>query len=118
VAAYLNARHLHLLNTFPGLVPPILLSVPALVVLTLFCRSRSDRWQAEILSERQPGSTQPLIRLIWRRSCSAEKNGLPGAEQAEWRGCDVAHAGEPTQVPAVGWHPGGVIWISRLRQRP
>ncbi|GLY87274.1 hypothetical protein [Actinoallomurus iriomotensis] len=46
VADFDNARHLHLLNRFIGLVPPILLSVPSLLVLTLFCRSRAARWRA------------------------------------------------------------------------
>jgi ABC-type sugar transport system permease subunit len=42
-----NARRLHLLNHFLVLVPPILLSVPSLLVLTLFCRTRSTRWRAQ-----------------------------------------------------------------------
>ena len=42
-----NARRLGLSNHFLGLVPPILLSVPSLLVLTLFCRTRSARWRAE-----------------------------------------------------------------------
>jgi hypothetical protein len=47
VADYENARHLGLLNHFIGLVPPILLSVPSLLVLTLFCRTRAARWRAQ-----------------------------------------------------------------------
>jgi hypothetical protein len=46
IAGFDNARSLDLINTFPGLVPPLLLSVPALVVLTLFCRGQSARWHA------------------------------------------------------------------------
>ncbi|MDN3359806.1 hypothetical protein [Actinomadura sp. DC4] len=42
-----NARRLKLVNHFIGLVPPILLSVPSLLVLTLFCRTRAARWRAE-----------------------------------------------------------------------
>jgi len=45
VADYENARHLKLLDHFAALVPPILLSVPALLVLTLFCRARSAHWR-------------------------------------------------------------------------
>jgi hypothetical protein len=44
-ADYLNLHSLHWLNTLVALVPPILVSVPALVVLTLFCSSRSAIWR-------------------------------------------------------------------------
>ncbi|WP_329235855.1 hypothetical protein OG417_30530 [Actinoallomurus sp. NBC_01490] len=46
IAGFDNARHLGLLNHFIGLVPPVLLSVPSLLVLTLFCRTRAARWRA------------------------------------------------------------------------
>jgi hypothetical protein len=46
VAGFDNARHLHLINRFIGLVPPLLLSVPSLLVLTLFFRSRAAKWRA------------------------------------------------------------------------
>ncbi|MGI8332495.1 carbohydrate ABC transporter permease [Actinomadura scrupuli] len=45
IAGFENLRHLKLLNTFVGLIPPALLSVPALVVLTLFFRTRSAEWR-------------------------------------------------------------------------
>ncbi|TDD74233.1 sugar ABC transporter permease [Actinomadura darangshiensis] len=48
VIGFENARSLDLINTFAGLVPPTLISVPALVVLTLFCRGRAPVWQAQV----------------------------------------------------------------------
>jgi hypothetical protein len=46
ISDFENARRFGLLNHFLGLVPPILLSVPSLLVLTLFCRTRSARSRA------------------------------------------------------------------------
>jgi hypothetical protein len=40
------ARELGLIGTVAGLIPPTLLSVPALVVLTLLCRGQAARWLA------------------------------------------------------------------------
>lgn len=48
VADYENVRDLSLVNHFIGLIPPLLLSVPTLVVLTLFCRTRSVRWREQL----------------------------------------------------------------------
>ncbi|MGH3382065.1 MAG: hypothetical protein ACRDP6_45785 [Actinoallomurus sp.] len=59
VAGFDNARRLHLLNHFIVLIPPILLSVPSLLVLTLFCRTRSARWRAQ-----GNGGTQSFVRLV------------------------------------------------------
>ena len=59
IADFENARHLHLLNHFLGLVPPILLSVPSLLVLTLFCRTRAARWRAA-----QAGGSAAFINLV------------------------------------------------------
>ncbi|GAA0363293.1 hypothetical protein NE235_23040 [Actinoallomurus spadix] len=46
VADYQNERDLHLLGKFPSLISPILVSVPALLILTLFCRRHAARWRA------------------------------------------------------------------------
>jgi ABC-type sugar transport system permease subunit len=59
VADYDNARHLGLVNHFLGLVPPILLSVPSLLVLTLFCRTRAARWRA-----RQAEGAGAFVRAV------------------------------------------------------
>jgi ABC-type sugar transport system permease subunit len=47
VADYENARRLGVINHFAGLLPPLLLSVPSLLVLTIFCRTRATLWRAE-----------------------------------------------------------------------
>jgi ABC-type sugar transport system permease subunit len=47
VADFDNARHLKLLGHAVGLLPPILLSVPSLLVLTLFFRGRAARWRED-----------------------------------------------------------------------
>ncbi|MCO5992575.1 carbohydrate ABC transporter permease [Actinoallomurus rhizosphaericola] len=47
VADYQNERDLDLLGKFPALISPILVSVPALFVLTLFCRRHAARWRAQ-----------------------------------------------------------------------
>ena len=59
VSGFDNARRLHLLNHFLVLVPPILLSVPSLLVLTLFCRTRAARWRAQ-----GAGDAQSFVRLV------------------------------------------------------
>ncbi|MFG1970121.1 carbohydrate ABC transporter permease [Nonomuraea fuscirosea] len=43
VANWQNARNLGLIDSFPALVPPLLVSVPALLVLTLLCKGLSER---------------------------------------------------------------------------
>ncbi|HEX4811925.1 MAG TPA: sugar ABC transporter permease [Nonomuraea sp.] len=43
VANWQNMRDLGLLNTFLGLFPPLLVSVPALFVLTLLCKGLAER---------------------------------------------------------------------------
>lgn len=48
LAGFDNERRLAHLNTFPALISPILVSVPALVVLTLFCRGQSERRRARM----------------------------------------------------------------------
>lgn len=45
-----NTRSLKLIDTFAGQITPILISVPVLVVLTLFCRGRAPQWQAQMAS--------------------------------------------------------------------
>ncbi|MFG2072986.1 carbohydrate ABC transporter permease [Nonomuraea maritima] len=42
-ANWQNMLNLDLVDTFPALVPPVLVSVPALLVLTLLCRGLSER---------------------------------------------------------------------------
>ncbi|MEU5992950.1 hypothetical protein ABZ806_28625, partial [Spirillospora sp. NPDC047418] len=48
ISGFENARSLDLIDTFGSLIPPTLISVPALVVLTLFCRGRAAVWQAQV----------------------------------------------------------------------
>ncbi|QKW35972.1 sugar ABC transporter permease [Actinomadura sp. NAK00032] len=48
VAGFENVATLDLINSFGALIPPTLISVPALVVLTLFCRGRAAAWQARV----------------------------------------------------------------------
>ncbi|PZG20803.1 carbohydrate ABC transporter permease [Nonomuraea aridisoli] len=43
VANWQNARNLGLVDTFPALIPPVLVSVPALLVLTLLCKGLAER---------------------------------------------------------------------------
>ncbi|GAA1644700.1 hypothetical protein GCM10009733_047300 [Nonomuraea maheshkhaliensis] len=43
VANWQNARNLGLIDSFPALIPPLLVSVPALLVLTLLCKGLSER---------------------------------------------------------------------------
>ncbi|MEV5711371.1 hypothetical protein [Actinoallomurus sp. NPDC052274] len=47
IADYQNERDLHLLGKLPSLISPILVSVPALFILTLFCRRHAARWRAQ-----------------------------------------------------------------------
>ncbi|NJC15327.1 ABC-type sugar transport system permease subunit [Micromonospora profundi] len=44
-AHYLRARDAEQLNTFAALIPPSWLSIPALVVFTLFFRGQRERWE-------------------------------------------------------------------------
>ncbi|MEO3828788.1 hypothetical protein [Actinomadura sp. B10D3] len=48
LAGWDNAQRLGLLDTSVVLTPPMLVSVPALVVLTLVCRGRAPLWQAQV----------------------------------------------------------------------
>ncbi|MEU5993297.1 hypothetical protein ABZ806_30375, partial [Spirillospora sp. NPDC047418] len=48
ISGFENARSFDLIDTFGSLIPPTLISVPALVVLTLFCRGRAAAWQAQM----------------------------------------------------------------------
>jgi ABC-type sugar transport system permease subunit len=59
IADFKNIQDLGLLGHFVTLLPPILLSVPSLLVLTLFCRARSARWRAQ-----PAGGTQSFARLV------------------------------------------------------
>ncbi|MEV0588973.1 hypothetical protein [Nonomuraea sp. NPDC050310] len=43
LASWLNVRSLDLLDTFVALVPPVAVSVPALVILTVLCRGLARR---------------------------------------------------------------------------
>ncbi|WP_043622049.1 carbohydrate ABC transporter permease [Nonomuraea candida] len=43
VANWQNLRNLDLLDTFPALLPPLLVSVPALFVLTFLCKGLAER---------------------------------------------------------------------------
>ncbi|MEV0825993.1 carbohydrate ABC transporter permease [Nonomuraea rubra] len=43
VANWQNVHNLGLIDTFPALIPPLLVSVPALLVLTLLCRGLAER---------------------------------------------------------------------------
>lgn len=43
VANWQNIRNLGLIDSFPALIPPLLVSVPALFVLTLLCKGLADR---------------------------------------------------------------------------
>ncbi|MCF6471185.1 sugar ABC transporter permease [Nonomuraea sp. MG754425] len=43
VANWQNIRNLDLIDSLPALVPPLLVSVPALLVLTLLCRGLAER---------------------------------------------------------------------------
>ncbi|MEV4198390.1 sugar ABC transporter permease [Micromonospora globbae] len=46
VAHFLRLRDAEQFNTFAGLIPPGWLSIPALVVFTLFFRGQRERWEA------------------------------------------------------------------------
>ncbi|WP_346044524.1 hypothetical protein [Actinomadura chokoriensis] len=48
IAGFENVADLDLINSFGALIPPMLISVPALVLLTLFCRGRAAVWQAQV----------------------------------------------------------------------
>ncbi|MFD0472786.1 hypothetical protein ACFQ0B_34185 [Nonomuraea thailandensis] len=43
VANWQNVHNLGLIDSFPALIPPLLISVPALLVLTLLCRGLAER---------------------------------------------------------------------------
>ncbi|MFI6299875.1 hypothetical protein ACIBEJ_50340 [Nonomuraea sp. NPDC050790] len=49
LATWTYVRDLGLMGTFPALLPPMLVSVPALVVLTLLCRGLAERARAGFL---------------------------------------------------------------------
>ena len=69
IAGFDNARHLGLLNHFIGLVPPVLLSVPSLLVLTLFCRTRAARSRCASGRARSACRSSTTARWTsWRRS--------------------------------------------------
>lgn len=44
-------------NSIIVLIPPVLLSVPALVVLTLFCYGRSGQWHAQLATGARPAAS-------------------------------------------------------------
>lgn len=62
VADYVNARDLGLVGDFAALFPPILISVPALVILTLFCRGHSAKWRALSASGAPPALS--FLRVV------------------------------------------------------
>jgi hypothetical protein len=45
IASYINLSRAGLVNTFAALIPPILLSVPALFVFTLFFKGQTEQWR-------------------------------------------------------------------------
>ncbi|GAB2835424.1 hypothetical protein GCM10027176_44690 [Actinoallomurus bryophytorum] len=59
IVDYENARRLGAINHFAGLLPPLLLSVPSLLVLTIFCRTRAALWRAE-----QARGAPAFVRLV------------------------------------------------------
>ncbi|WP_378784072.1 hypothetical protein ACFMQL_00425 [Nonomuraea fastidiosa] len=50
VANWHNARSLGLIDTFAALIPPLLVSVPALLVLTLLCKGLAERTDRDFFS--------------------------------------------------------------------
>ncbi|MET8863123.1 sugar ABC transporter permease [Nonomuraea sp. NPDC004580] len=50
VANWQNVRNLGLIDTFPALIPPLLVSVPALLVLTLLCKGLAERTDRDFYS--------------------------------------------------------------------
>ncbi|MFB9471794.1 hypothetical protein ACFFR3_19920 [Nonomuraea salmonea] len=50
VANWQNVRNLGLIDTFPALIPPLLVSVPALLVLTLLCKGLAERTDRDFFS--------------------------------------------------------------------
>lgn len=85
ITFYENAKDLELLDTFAALIPPILLSVPALLVLTLFCRAQSDRWRAMVAAGAPPaesflravaGPALPLAALLGSTVAVLNAQGL------------------------------------------
>ncbi|WP_212746373.1 hypothetical protein, partial [Nonomuraea sp. KC401] len=50
VANWQNMRNLGLIDTFAALVPPLLVSVPALLVLTLLCKGLAERAGGDFFS--------------------------------------------------------------------
>ncbi|MEV4563261.1 sugar ABC transporter permease [Nonomuraea sp. NPDC049419] len=50
VANWQNVRNLGLIDTFPALIPPLLVSVPALLVLTLLCKGLAGRTDRDFFS--------------------------------------------------------------------
>jgi hypothetical protein len=62
LAGWENARELELVGTFAGLIPPMLVSVPALVLLTLFCRGRAPLWQAQVAAGVSAGTS--FLRVV------------------------------------------------------
>jgi len=57
----ISVREAGMLNTLPGLAPPILLSVPILFILTLFFKGQAPRWEAA-----QAGG-QPAAKAFFRQ---------------------------------------------------
>jgi ABC-type sugar transport system permease subunit len=62
-AMYVAAQEGGLVDTFAGLVPPVLLSVPALFVLTALFRGQERRWH-ELAAEAAPGQGTGFLRAL------------------------------------------------------
>ena len=134
------------LNTVLGAVPPILVSVPALVVFTLFGAGQGERWRAERAARRPVPFLRtvllpslPLVALVglaawlyeahdvlWRFAVltdahtSADLTALRAFSSytAQWPGLGLLAATAPLAVPALVVFAVVQIWyVDRLAIR-
>lgn len=84
IAAFQTRRSADLLNTTAGLASPIVLSVPALFVLTLFFKGQEPRWRAALAEGQSPAGAfftkliLPSLPLALLLACASFLVGLQG----------------------------------------
>jgi ABC-type sugar transport system permease subunit len=98
-AAFVAAQERGVLNTFPGLIPPVFLSVPALFVLTVLFRGQELRWRELAASGKSQGSgfmralapALPMVGLVGLATWLVQAQSvwwplLAASEQSLWTG--------------------------------
>jgi hypothetical protein len=96
---FVAAQERGALNTFAGLVPPVLLSVPALFVLAVLFRGQERRWRELAASGTRPGSgflralapALPMVALVGLATWLVQAQSLwwpllVASEQRLWTG--------------------------------